>query len=72
MFDNNEHRTSYNRYYLPTVEMKNYKVMIDGQNVFDQPLRNNLITYNSIQKIATGQGDNYTKGCLLDYNHFKN
>ena len=46
--------------------------MIDGQNVFDQPLRNNLITYNSIQKIATGQGDDYTKGCLLDYNHFKN
>ena len=72
MFDNNEHRTSCNRYYLPSVEMKNYKVMIDGQNVFDQPLRNNLITYNSIQKIATGQGDDYTKGCLLDYNHFKN
>ena len=26
----------------------------------------------SIQKIATGQGDDYTTGCLLDYDYFKN
>ena len=45
--------------------------MIDGQNFFDQPIRNNLITYN-IRKIATGQGGDYTSGCLLDYNYFKN
>ena len=30
--------------------------MIDGQNVFDQPVGNNLIAHDSIQKIATGQG----------------
>ena len=29
-------------------------------------------TYDNIQKIATGQGDNYTTGCLLDYNYFNN
>ena len=45
--------------------------MIDGQNIFDQPVTNNLITYDSIGKIATGQGDNYTTGCLLDHNFFK-
>ena len=45
--------------------------MIDVQNVFDQPVRNDLITYDSIQKIAAGQGDDYTTGCLLDYNYFK-
>ena len=27
-------------------------------------------TYDNIQKIATGQGDDYTTGCLLDYNYF--
>ena len=32
--------------YLPTVETKNYNFMIDGQNIFDQPVRNNLITYD--------------------------
>ena len=46
--------------------------MIDGRNFFDQPLKNNLITYDNIQKIATGLGDDYTTGCLLDYNYFNN
>ena len=40
--------------------------------VFDQPVINNLRTYDSIGKIATGQGDDYTTGCLLDNNYFKN
>ena len=45
--------------------------MIYGQNFFDQPVRNNLITYDSISKIATSQGDDYATACLLDYNYFK-
>ena len=44
--------------------------MINCQNVFDQPVRNNLRTYDSIWKIVTGQGDDYTTGRLLDYNYF--
>ena len=51
---------------------KNYNVIIDGQNFYDQPVRNDLMTYDVIQKITTGQGDDYTTGCLLDYNFFKN
>ena len=46
--------------------------MIDGQNFFDKPVKNNLITYDNTRKIATGQGDDYTTGCLLDYNYFNN
>ena len=46
--------------------------MIDGKNVFDQPVKNNKVTYENIRKIATGQGDDYTTGCLLDYIYFKN
>ena len=38
----------------------------------DLPVRNDLITYDYIRKIATGQGGDYTTGCLLDYNYFKN
>ena len=45
--------------------------MIDGQNFFDQAVRNNLITNDSIRKIATDQGDDYTTGFLLDYNYFQ-
>ena len=46
--------------------------MIDRQNVFDWPVKNNLVTYHNIRKNATDQGDNYTTGCLLDYNYFNN
>ena len=45
--------------------------MIDGQNFFDQPVKNNLRTYDSIRKIALDQGDDYTTGSLLDYNCFE-
>ena len=45
--------------------------MIDGKNFFDQPLENVKITYRNIRKIATGQGNDYTTGCLLDYYYFK-
>ena len=36
------------------------------ENFFDQPVKNNLRTYNNIWKIVTGQGDDCTTGCLLD------
>ena len=71
-FENDAQRTSSKRYYLPSVEIKDYNVMIDGKNFFDQPIKNDKITYENIRKIATGQGDDYTTGCLLDYAYFKN
>ena len=46
--------------------------MIDSKKFFDQPINNNLKTYDNIRKIAIGQGDDYTTGCLLDYTYFKN
>ena len=45
--------------------------MINGENLFDQPVKNNRVTYEYIRKIATGQGHDYTTGCLLDYPYFK-
>ena len=69
-FKNDDHRTSDDRYYLPTVEIKDYNIMINGENFFDQPIKNNKVTYENTRKIATGQGDDYTTGCLLDYPYF--
>ena len=45
--------------------------MIDGKSFFDQPINSDLKTYENIRKIATGQGDDNTTGCLLDYSYFK-
>ena len=69
-FENKDDRTVHAKYYLPTVEIKGYNIMIDGQNVFHQPVKNDLRTYDNIWKIAIGQGDDYTTGCLLIANVF--
>ena len=45
--------------------------MIDGKNFFDQPVKNDKVTYENIRKITIGQGDDYATGCLLDYTYFK-
>ena len=45
--------------------------MVNGRNFFNQPVKNNLRPYNNIQKIAIGQGDDYTTGCLLVYPYFE-
>ena len=45
--------------------------MIDGQTFFYHPVRNKLITQDSIWNISTDQGDDYAAGCLMDYNYLK-
>ena len=45
--------------------------MIDGKNLFDQTINSVLETYENIRKVATGEGDDYTTGSLLDYSYFK-
>ena len=66
-FENDAQKASNKRYYLPNVQINDDNVMIDGKNFFCQPVKNDKITYENIRKIATGQGDDYTTGCLLDY-----
>ena len=53
VFSNDDYRTSHERYYLPIVEIKDYNIMINGGNFFDQPIKNNKVTYENIRKIAT-------------------
>ena len=53
------------------MQIKDYNVLIDGRNFFDQPIKSDLRTYDNIRKIATGQDDDYTTRCLLDYLYFK-
>ena len=69
-FENENGRTSYSKYYLSKVETKDYNINIDGKNVFDQPINIDFEIYEN-RKIATGQGDDYTTGSLIDYPYFK-
>ena len=45
--------------------------MIDGGNFFDQRIHSMAKTYKNIRRTATGQGDDYTTDCLLDFSYFK-
>ena len=45
--------------------------MINGENVFDQPIKGDKVTYENIREIATDKGDDYTTGCLLDYQYLR-
>ena len=65
------HRVKHRLYFLPKVEIKVYKVMIDSQNIFDQPVKNNVRTDENVGKNATGQRNDHTTAYLLDYSYFK-
>ena len=71
-FEDNAHQKTYNQCFLPTVEAKDYNVLINDKNYFDQSVKNDKRTYDNNQMITTGQRDDYTTACLLDYIYFKN
>ena len=64
-------RNSHTKYFLPRVNITNYNVLIDGRNFYDQPINDLVKQYDEIRKTATGQGDDYTTGCMSDYQYFK-
>ena len=48
-FEDDAQRTSNKKYYIPNVEIKDYNVMKDGKNFFDQPIKKNKVTYENIR-----------------------
>ena len=62
---------SYKKYFLPRVKIDNYNIEIDVSNFYDQPINDSIKQYDEIRKISTGQRDDYTTGCLLDYSYFR-
>ena len=44
-FKNDAQRISKKRYYIPNVETEDCNVMIDGKKLFNQPLKNDKVTY---------------------------
>ena len=69
-FENEDDRTSYYKYYVPSVEIKDYNVLIDGNAFFELPIKNIEETYEKIIQITDHNGY-YTRGNLLDYEYFK-
>ena len=59
------------KYFLPRGEIKNYNVLIDGRNFYDQPINDLIKQYDEVRKVSTGYVDEYTTGSLMDYAYFK-
>ena len=70
--DNTSTVNSHRKYFLPRIEIKNYNIEIDGRDIYDQRINDLIKQYNEVRKISTGQGDDYTTGCFLDFAYFKN
>ena len=68
--DNNTKKYKARRYYLPKGIIKNYNVIINGKNFYDQIIL--IKRYKEIRKLRTGKDEDYTAGCLLDYDYFEN
>ena len=67
-FENENDRTSFSKYYVPNVQIKDFNVLIDGKSFFDMPIKNEEETYEQI--IEMGRNNDYTTGNLLDYEYF--
>ena len=61
-------RTSFRKYYLPSVEIKDFNVLIDGKPFFDIPIKNKEEPYESIIEIS--RNNDYTTSNLLYYEYF--
>ena len=57
--------------FFQKLKLKNTNVEIDGRNFYDQAINDSIKQYNEVRKISTGQGDDYTTGCLLDFAYFE-
>ena len=68
-FENEDDRTSFSKYYVPKVEIKDFNVLIDGKPLFEIHVKNKEEAYEGI--IEMTKNNNYTTGNLLDYEYFK-
>ena len=69
-FENKDDRTSYYKYYMPSVEIKDYVLYTDDNAFFELPIKNIEEIYEKIIQITDHSGY-YTRGNLLDYEYFK-
>ena len=65
--DGKSTRNGQRRYYLPRIDLNKYNVIIDGRNLYDNPIESDIEKYRELKKVMIGKGEDYTTGSLLDY-----
>ena len=69
--NNVTNENSYRKYFLPRIKIENYNIEIDGRKFYDQPINDSIKQNDEVRKISTGQADDYTTGCFLDFAYFE-
>ena len=64
-FENENNKTSFLKYYIPNVQIKDFNVLVEGESFIDIPVKNGEEIYDQI--IEMGRNNDYTTGNLLDY-----
>ena len=59
------------KYFLPRLKIENYNIKIEGKDFYDQPVNDSIKQYDEMRKVLTGEGDDYTTGCLLNFASFE-
>ena len=68
-YENENDRTSFSKYCVPKVEIKDFNVLTDGEPFFEIPVKNKKEAYEA--NIEMSNNNDYTTGNLLDYEYFK-
>ena len=61
----NPTRNSFDKYYMPLVEIKDFHALIDNKPFFEHPVKNKQEAYEKL--IEMSRNDDYAIGNLLDY-----
>ena len=67
-FEDEDDRSSYYKYYTPTVEIKDYNVLIDQQPFYETAIKNKEETYKTITELV--RNDMFTAGNEFSYEYF--
>ena len=67
-FENETDITSFEEYYVPKVEVKDFNVLIDGRPLFEIPVKNKEEAYEQI--IEMSRNNDYKTDNLLHYKYF--
>ena len=67
LFENEDEQTSFSKYCIPIVEIKDFNVLIEDKRLFDTPIKNREEAYDKIIELSR---NNDTTGNLLDYKNF--
>ena len=67
-FPNEEDRRYFSKYYTPTVEIKDYNVIIDGEPFYEVPIKNKEETYKAIAELI--RSDLVRTGNEFDFDYF--